>query len=92
MDTPETVLEARRDVALYETFALPKVNFGFTTIKDDESPEFSSWIFFGDQGGDEDTEGQPYVAGKVIAVKNSLNVLLYTWFPQETFTFFTAFE
>jgi len=92
MSSLEQTLEARRDIALYETFGIPETPFGFTTIKDDEGPEAISWLFFGDKDGDETREGEPYVMGKVITSKYDLNVVMLTWFPWPTFTLFTAFE
>lgn len=92
MDISPELLEERRDIALYETFRIDGVAFGFTTIMDDDQDGYLSWIFYGDCGGDEDEPGILYVMGKVQVSKHAPAVLLTTWFPRPSLTLFTPFQ
>jgi hypothetical protein len=87
-----TVLELRKDAALLARFKVTGVPFGFTTIPDGDTKDYVSWIFIGDVNCTIDTEGTPYVIGRVYADKHSLDVLIISWLPLFTISAFTAYE
>lgn len=87
-----TVLELRKDAALLACFPVKGIPFGFTTIQDEDTNEYLSWVFIGDVNCDEGTEGTPYVIGRIFADKHSSQLMIITWLPSFSISVFLAFE